>query len=83
MRDLTMNEIEVVSAANGAGYVIAAGVGLLVVAAILSAPSNPYKTVAVNTPYEVITPVYDSYGRYIGDNVDSYVRTDYVTVPAY
>ena len=85
MRSLAQNEINVVSGASGedvlaAGLILSAvGIGLMTTPTYAYYPSYPSYTYG----YDVVTPVYDPYGRYVGDYVDSYYYNDYYYTPYY
>lgn len=80
MRTLVQNEINAVAGADAlAAGLILTGLGL----GLMSTPTYYYPTYTYG--YDVITPVYDPYGRYVGDYVDSYdyYYTDYYYTPYY
>lgn len=83
MRSLTINEMNTVS--GGAGEVL---LGTILVIGVTSAlywatsSSSQCKTYyeQVVSYYDVTTPVYDAYGIYQGDRIDTYPDTKYVPV---
>lgn len=85
MRELAINEVNTVSGGSPEG-IVAGAVLLGITGALIWGTSYSYpKTVyeMQQTPYTVTTPVYDAYGYYLGDQIDTYVREDLVAVTVY
>jgi hypothetical protein len=78
MRELAFKEINHVSGGNGA--VIGACVaGAILIGIIGSYVSRPYhvKYEPYTHVYDVVTPVYDHQGTYVGDKIDTYEEVKY------
>lgn len=68
MRELAVNEVEMISGGNSdLAVFLTVTIGVVAICAISACLSQPYST------YEVVTPLYDPYGNYTGyDRVDVY-----------
>jgi hypothetical protein len=86
MRSLSLHEAEKVSGGVAAEVVVAGAlIGISAIWLINSlTPTSPkiaYEPVV--STYDVVTPVYDPSGKYVGDMIDTYSQTDYVPVKVY
>lgn len=70
MRSLALNEMKIVSGGN-VEDALAAGLILGLVGIGLAATTYPQ-----GYSYDVVTPVFDPYGRYVGDQIDTYYVDD-------
>lgn len=79
MRTLLSTEISAIAGGSGEEFLLF-GAGIVALAMISSLSSNKnckYINVPIQIPFETVTPVYDPFGNYVGDQIDTYEKTGY------
>lgn len=80
MRNLAINEIEQVAGGVVAEAAITC-IGLtLITAWVLSSLSTPTVYKPVQSTYDVATPAYGPNGEFLGTEIKTYTKTDYIPV---